>query len=81
MISSLKRLLKPDYADGDEIDLGDYSLRLKINPRAKAFKVRVDRHGEVVGDGLARALPAGCRRLRQKPAWLDHGTARQARDL
>lgn len=48
MISSLKRAFAPQFADGDIVDLGDYSLHLKVNPRARAFKVRVDRHGEVV---------------------------------
>lgn len=48
MISSLKRAFAPRYDDGDTVDAGDYVLHLKVNPRARAFKVRVDRGGKVV---------------------------------
>ncbi len=48
MISSLKRVLAPQYVDGDTVNAGDYVLHLKVNPRARRILVRVDRHGKVV---------------------------------
>ncbi|MEI9903566.1 MAG: SprT family zinc-dependent metalloprotease [Asticcacaulis sp.] len=64
MTGLLKRLLQPAYADGDTLDAGDYVFHLKVNPRARSFKVRLDRNGDAVvtasrprllGDALAFA--------------------------
>lgn len=46
----LRRLLAPavSHEDGDTVDLGDYVLHLKVNPRARKTLVKVDRHGKVV---------------------------------
>lgn len=71
MTSSLKRAFAPAYGDGDTVDLGDYALRLKVNPRARAFKVRVDRHGEVVVTASrARLLPDAIAFAKSQHGWI-----------
>ena len=71
MTGLLKRFLPESHADGDTIATADYVLRLKVNPRARAFKVRVDRHGEVVVTASrARLLGEALAFARSQHAWI-----------
>jgi len=66
------RLFRPSYRDGDCVDIGGVTVRLRVNPRARRISLRLDlRRGEAVAVAPdVRNLDAAVAFVRSRQPWM-----------
>src|SRR5438034_933887 len=66
------RLFRPPYSDGERLEIGGATVRLKVSGRARRVSLRVDRaHREILAVAPSlRRLPEAVAFARERRAWV-----------